>query len=132
MSKNMHVVSATFDGQLMAEPMSYRTAHDGQTVEDTAGIDDTIASSDLVKQRGEIQVSFKDWDNAKTMLTTKWGGEGTLTLITQVLSSATTKTLTLTLCRCKQVIMDAVHNDPGTHIAIFVQRSSDGASLGIT
>lgn len=128
MSRNMHCKSASFGGQALGSSVSYRASFVGEMVEDSVGIDKIISATEVVRQKGVIQVAFRDWDNAKTIQTTLVGTEATLTLITQVLDSAVEKTLTIALVKCMAVHVDAVHDNPGTHIAEFVARSSGGTT----
>ena len=132
MSKNVNVESATYDGQGMGQPMDYRLACTGETIEDSAGIDTFIASNDLVRRRVEVQVLFKDWDDASTMVTGKWGNNGSLIIITRVQGAATSKTFTITNCRCRDVLVNASHNEIGVHVAIFVGRTTDGITNPVT
>ena len=128
MAKNFNVVSATFDGQLMGEPMQYRAKGEGQTIEDSAGVDLWNSTSDLVAQRVPCQVMFKDWDNAKTMLTSKLGVTGILTLVTHEAGTVTTKTLTISDVRCVDVDIGAEHKGHAIHVSTFVGIATDGAT----
>ena len=132
MAKNQNVDSATFDGQAMSEAMDYRMLAQGETIEDVASIDTYITSNDLVRRRVFVEVRFKDWDNAKTMVTSKWAAEGTLTLVTHAMSTTTDKTLTIANARCVDVEPNAQKDDPGVHIARFVGRTTDGSTNPVT
>ena len=132
MAQNENVQSVHFGAQALGEPKSYRLAARGTTVDDAAGVDAYASGNHLVRRNVEIEVNFKDWDDAKTLVTTDWGSEDTLTIVTRALASAATKTLTIANARLRDVIIDAVHSSPGTHIAVFVARSTDGATNPVT
>lgn len=131
MSKNKNVYLATFDGANIAQPRNYRVSVEYQTIEDSAGPDPAISSSDPVRGRGAVQIAFADHDAAVTLLG-KLKTEGTLTLQTQVLSTNAVKTLTINNCRLIGIVFDAVHADASAHIATFVIRTTDGATFDIT
>lgn len=137
MARNINVSSVTFGSQSLRQPMSYRVAATAETVEDNAGVDDHITSHQIVRARIEVQVAFKDWTDAIDLLrllgqNSAWQAENTLTVVTRDLASTTTRTASWANARLRDVIVDAVHDDPGTHIAIFVVRSTSGSGITTT
>lgn len=132
MAKNINISSATFDGQAMRHPVDYRVAALSETVEDSAGIDTLVSSNESVNGRVEIQVLFKDWNDARSMLTSKWQVSGTLTINTRQEHTTTDLGLTITNARCRDVFINAGHNEKGTHVAIFVARSTNGSTIPVS
>ena len=128
MARNENVSSIAFGALAINQPMSYRMTAMGDTIEDAVGVDTFISSNQLVRRRVEVRVSFKDWDDARTLVTAHWGTEATLVIKTRTLATTVDKTLTIANAMLRDVAIDAVYNDPGTHVATFVSRTTDGNS----
>lgn len=132
MAKNVNVDTMSFDGQALGEPMTYDADADGETLRDVAGIDDYITLNLLVGRFIIVVCTFKDWDNAKTLLTAKWGNEGPLTLVSHQAATTTDKSLSIANARLMRVRINAVKDDPGTHSCIFIARTLDGQTNPVT
>jgi len=129
--KNMNIVSMTFVGQAMRQPVDFRADFNSETVEDSAGIDPTISSNDAVRRRAECQCAFKDFDDAVLLRANLLYGEGTLIIVTRPLGvsgAGSDKTININNARLRQVIINGTHNVVATHFANFVIRSTDGIS----
>lgn len=127
MAVNFNVTSATFDSQLMSRPVNFKAVGTGDVAPNSSGTDVGISSQVLVNRRGELQVSFNDLATAILMLTVKLGVEGQLDLITPDLSAGVTA-ITIVDVICKEVLIDAQHNDYGAHVALFEARYADGVT----
>lgn len=127
MARNLNVSSAVFGAQAMTDPINFKAVATGEIAPNSAGVDVGISSQVLVNRRGELQVSFNDLATALLMLINEFGEEKTLVLKTPNLSQADT-TITIINCLCKEVLIDAQHNDYGAHIALFEARYVDGST----
>ena len=130
MARNKNVYSAEFSNTNIAQPRNYRISLEYQTLEDSAGPDTAISSSDPVRGRGSVQLAIADYDSAVAMLALI-GTEATLVLKTQDQNTSAVRTITIGNARLIGVVMDAVHADVSAHILTFVYRTTDGSSFTI-
>jgi hypothetical protein len=131
MAKNYSIVSATFDGQAMGSPRSYRVAVLGRTECRSAGVDRYVSTLKLSARKVVVRVSFNDQTDLEAMQTGKHGVTGTLSLATKDLSGAS-RTCAVANATCVEVAGDAQHADYGRHVATFEAISSDGATNPVT
>ncbi len=127
MANNFNLKSATFGGQSMGLPKLANAALTGNVASNSSGVDVGLHQQKLVERHGDFQVSFNDLADALSMMITEFGLEKTLVLVTPDLAAADT-TITIVNCTCKEVLINAQHNEYGAHIVLFEARYADGAA----
>ncbi len=126
MARNFHIQDGTFDGITISSTQNHRIAARGEVVNNSAGVDDFVASQRVVGRKIFVQLAFNDQDDIQS-LQGKIGTEATLTLRARD-DASVTRVATVLTAVLMEAVADAQHADYGQHIATWEAVASDGAT----